>query len=555
MRQLRALLPLITVLKGPQVLACQGHGDCNDGEYCDANGNCFSCTYVSASNCDAIDDGTSPMGSCCTAQFLHACPSNPRLCSCQRHTDCAAGWYCSDAVASGGALICRPCDNTAPSSSVPIPSNRRSCAAIGSRCCSRDYLRQCPSAPQRCSCTRHDDCVLGMYCAQGGYCRTCTEGVNSTHCASFDNDCCSAAFLEVHCNDPQFPAVNMYGLESNPRVDPHRCRSRMSWAPCPVGSQPNKERTACESCADGWSSLGGSLSDTCSRCEPGRAGTGGLCDIKCKENEQPTYNRLQCESCQSGRTSTDGTFCQCSGNFEPVGLDCHEVQWIRWRAAGLIALVLIASELIGACAYSCAKNNVRTPLQAAMVMADLFCASPHRSSFAAIGAGATLCGIGTVYLFYCAAAACNLTPPIPLILGGGFLCGLAIRHLFSIGPRIVTVTCPPGVLGGSVLRVDDRGQPVLNAYGDPIVDAGPALNRILFSSYAVRIPDDVIPGQQFTISIESKDPGPDGEWRWADLMRCNRCQRSSNAVMHDYDYDYDYDYDDAVTKSPAAAGP
>mgnify|MGYP003336213250 CR=1 FL=1 len=71
-----------------------------------------------------------------------------------------------------------------------------------SRCCSRDYLRQCPSAPQRCSCTRHDDCVLGMYCAQGGYCRTCTEGVNSTHCASFDNDCCSAAFLEVQCNDP-----------------------------------------------------------------------------------------------------------------------------------------------------------------------------------------------------------------------------------------------------------------------------------------------------------------------------------------------------------------
>lgn len=559
MRLLRPLLLLVTATHGPRLLhACRTHADCTAGKYCDGNGNCFSCSYVSASDCDAMDDGLSPMGSCCTAQFLHACPSNPHVCSCQSHGDCAPGWYCSDAVAPGGAWTCRPCGSVGLSSSPPISPSRHSCPALGSRCCSRDYLRQCPSAPQRCSCTQHDDCVRGMYCAHGGYCRTCTDGVNSTHCASFDHDCCSAAFLEEQCNDPGFPAVNLYEAETNPRVDPHRCRSRMRWAPCPVGSQPNEARTACESCADGWSGPGGSLSDTCTQCNPGRAGTGGLCDTQCEENEQPTYNRLRCESCQSGRTSTDGTFCQCSEGFEPVGRDCHELQWIRWHAAGMIALLLIALELIGACAYSCVKHTVRTPLQAAMAMFERFSALPYPLAFVSVGVGATLCTIGTVYLFYCAAASCNLTPPIPLILFGGSLGGLGIRYLFSTGPRVLTVTCPAGVLGGAVLRVDDRGHPVLNPYGDPVVAAGPALNKILFSSYAVVVPEDVKPGQQFTICIESKAAETDGYWGLAELARCTCCKRSSNAVMQDYDYDdddYFYDDDASISGPPTAAGP
>ena len=475
------------------------------------------------------------MGSCCTAQFLHACPTNPRLCSCQNHADCAAGWYCSDAVAPGGAWVCRPCEGTALSAAPAIPSDRRGCGALGSRCCSRDYLRQCPSSPQRCSCTRHEDCVLGMYCAQGGFCRTCTEGVNSTQCASFDNDCCSAAFLEVHCNDPQFPAVNLYEPETNPRVDPHSCRSRMRWAPCPVGWQPNEDRTACEPCVDGWSGPGGSLSGTCSQCEPGRAGTGGLCDIKCEENEQPTYNRMRCESCQAGRTSKDGTFCECGDGLEPVGLGCQELRWVRWGAIGFIAFLVIVLELIAVCSYSCVKHDARTPHQLVVATCGRLCASPEPLAFISVGVGATLCTIGVVYLFYCAAASCNLTPPIPLILFGGSLVGLAIRYLFSPGPRILTVTCPPGVLGGSVLRVDDSGQPVLNAYGDPIVNSGPALNKVLFSSYAVVVPDDVIPGQQFTVCVDLPEAasGNGGGWQFTKFVRSTCC--CSNTVMQDFD--------------------
>eukprot|EP01046_Picozoa_sp_COSAG06_P016994 COSAG06_NODE_1140_length_10558_cov_34.662492_6_plen_541_part_00 len=511
--RLPALVVLVHAAHG-----CRTHGDCAAGKYCDANGNCFSCSFVSASNCDAIDNGVSSMGSCCTEQFLHACPANPRQCSCSEHSDCAPGWFCSDAVTPGGAWTCRPC------SAAALPDR---CAALGSRCCARDFLRQCPSAPQRCPCAQHADCVLGMYCAKGGMCRTCTEGVNTTHCASFDDDCCSAAFLNVHCNDPLFPAANLFVPETNPRVDPHRCQSRMRWAPCPVGHQPNADRSACEPCADGWSGPGGSLSGTCSQCEAGRAGTRGLCDSRCTENEQPTYNRLRCETCQAGRTSLDGAFCQCSEGFEPVGLQCQDLRWVRWQAAGLIAVLVIVMGCIGACVHGCIHNNVRSPLRAGVLMCERFCASAEPLAYAGVGLGTTLCMIGVAYFFYCAAASCNLSPPIPLILFGGSLGGAATCYLFSIGPRVLKVVCPPGVLGGTVLRVDDDGQPVLNSYGDPIVSAGSALTRVLYSSHAVVVPEDVIPGQQFTVRIGGvSTPGHSVN---------RRCCKRRNVVIDDFD--------------------
>jgi hypothetical protein len=168
------------------------------------------------------------MGACCTAEFLHKCPANPRRCSCGEHADCAPGWFCSDAVPPGGAWTCLQCG----SSTSAMPAARRDCPALGSRCCGRDYLRQCPDAPHTCPCSHHDDCVRGMYCAQSEsndgqlVCVTCTAGVNTTVCASFDTDCCSAVFLR-HCDDPLFPRTNVFVPETNPRVDPHECRRRM----------------------------------------------------------------------------------------------------------------------------------------------------------------------------------------------------------------------------------------------------------------------------------------------------------------------------------------
>lgn len=107
---------------------------------------------------------------------------------------------------------------------------------------------------------------------------------------------------------------------------------------------------------------------------------------------------------------------------------------------------------------------------------------------------------------------------------------------------MLTVTCPPGVLGGSVLRVDDDGQPVLNPYGEPIVNAGPALNKVLFSSYAVVVPDDVVPGQQFTIRVEVDAYGKDSDRRLVSMARCSCCKRS-NVVMDDL-------HDAGITRSP-----
>lgn len=214
MRHRRNAAPVASWLSSVLALvqACDRHRDCGAGDYCDSNHNCFACSFVSGSSCDAMDDGgNTATGACCTEEFLHKCPANPRRCSCVEHADCAPGWFCSDAVPPGGAWTCRPCGAAALTSTPPLPAARRGCPALGSRCCGRDYLRQCPAAPQACPCSHHDDCVRGMYCAQGGLCATCSGGVNTTHCASFDADCCSAAFLR-HCDDPLFPRTNVNSI-------------------------------------------------------------------------------------------------------------------------------------------------------------------------------------------------------------------------------------------------------------------------------------------------------------------------------------------------------
>ena len=53
---------------------CAGHGDCDNGEYCDGSGSCFDCSYISSRNCDAVDQ------SCCGDAFAMQCPSDPARC-------------------------------------------------------------------------------------------------------------------------------------------------------------------------------------------------------------------------------------------------------------------------------------------------------------------------------------------------------------------------------------------------------------------------------------------------------------------------------------------
>ncbi len=53
---------------------CAAHDDCDSGEYCDASGSCFDCSYPTSRNCDAVD------GSCCGDTFLRQCPADPARC-------------------------------------------------------------------------------------------------------------------------------------------------------------------------------------------------------------------------------------------------------------------------------------------------------------------------------------------------------------------------------------------------------------------------------------------------------------------------------------------
>lgn len=54
---------------------CTKPSDCPAQQYCDNGDNCYQCSYINPSRCDAVDR------ECCSAAFLRQCPSNPAGCA------------------------------------------------------------------------------------------------------------------------------------------------------------------------------------------------------------------------------------------------------------------------------------------------------------------------------------------------------------------------------------------------------------------------------------------------------------------------------------------
>ena len=54
--------------------SCSKHADCPSGDYCDSGHSCYRCSYITPSECDAVD------GDCCSVAFRAQCTANPRGC-------------------------------------------------------------------------------------------------------------------------------------------------------------------------------------------------------------------------------------------------------------------------------------------------------------------------------------------------------------------------------------------------------------------------------------------------------------------------------------------
>eukprot|EP01045_Picozoa_sp_COSAG04_P002307 COSAG04_NODE_83_length_27770_cov_5.100755_2_plen_1107_part_00 len=55
--------------------SCKEQGDCRKGEYCDSRKQCYRCSYIKPSSCDALG------GDCCSEPFYAQCPTNPHNCT------------------------------------------------------------------------------------------------------------------------------------------------------------------------------------------------------------------------------------------------------------------------------------------------------------------------------------------------------------------------------------------------------------------------------------------------------------------------------------------
>jgi hypothetical protein len=102
---------------------CDSHSDCDVGAYCDSSNSCYRCSYVQH-RCDALDNN------CCSAAFLHQCPSDPARCG-------GGGGPPPPPPSPGPATMCNPF--ATPAQLCPD----------GSRCpdCGNGASCPCPSAP------------------------------------------------------------------------------------------------------------------------------------------------------------------------------------------------------------------------------------------------------------------------------------------------------------------------------------------------------------------------------------------------------------------------
>jgi hypothetical protein len=122
--------------------SCSKHADCPSGDYCDSGHSCYRCSYITPSECDAVD------GDCCSVAFRAQCTANPRGCAgppppappapppppCTGPLDCPARQYCDF-------------DHTCYNCSYLSGGK---CDAVNKDCCSRGFLSQCPSNPMHC---------------------------------------------------------------------------------------------------------------------------------------------------------------------------------------------------------------------------------------------------------------------------------------------------------------------------------------------------------------------------------------------------------------------
>lgn len=207
--------------------ACTVTEDCQVGEFCaalqDGGQQCAPCSINDAASCYDLHD-------CCSAAFLHQCPSNPTQCCdsdddcsadekcdnkghcqasavhvCTVNEDCQTGEFC--AALQGGSHECKPCSSNTKSQCYDNS---------GGKCCSPAFLEQCPSNPAQCcnsdddcsadekcsaghcvACTQDGDCSEGEYCDQTGSCYDCLS-VAVYGCDDISGDCCSPSFL-VQC--------------------------------------------------------------------------------------------------------------------------------------------------------------------------------------------------------------------------------------------------------------------------------------------------------------------------------------------------------------------
>ena len=60
---------------GQVILTCNQQSDCYIGDYCSLYNMCYDCSYISPSDCDALNSD------CCSESFLKQCSTNPYQCS------------------------------------------------------------------------------------------------------------------------------------------------------------------------------------------------------------------------------------------------------------------------------------------------------------------------------------------------------------------------------------------------------------------------------------------------------------------------------------------
>ena len=248
------LVPVGRAEGGVAASSCSKPADCPSQMYCDDSHGCYKCSYITSSECDAVDR------TCCSAAFRKQCPSNPARCPGPPPPPGSTGWHLAQHDSTSCTTTCTALGMTCDAS-TPVVDSASKIAAVA---------RQLVDGPYTCDDYDYDE-DNGEPCGERpsghvfSYCNYQPQSDSKFYCDEEDDGNYCYRFCPCKSSSPPPPPPPPAGAVS--------CGINCQWI---YAAASTSCTSACSRSHAAWSCLTGSTWPTLSQTEF-REVTGNSC--------------------------------------------------------------------------------------------------------------------------------------------------------------------------------------------------------------------------------------------------------------------------------------